>query len=1014
MTQSRYVETLDRMQADASRVGGKGASLARLISLGHRVPPGLVVTVEALAETIEQLGLGEQVRAISAALLDGSGDLSGPGQAVRDGLLAGRIPDDVLKPMFEQVDALRLFQDGSDGAIARSSATVEDSAAFSFAGIFESIPVTKEQDLEPAIREVWASVFSPRALSYVKESGLTTVPAMAVVVQRFLEATRSGVMFTEFTSPDGSPRILVEHVEGGCEKLVKGEVTPDRLWLESPERVPDDLEGLLAVVHARELARLARDLQEMFGGPQDVEWVIYEEAVHLVQSRPITAWFSGAPAGPAADVEGLSPALTGVAASPGVGAGPVHLVFNIDQALALERGQVLVTPMTNPDMVVAMRNSAGIVTDVGGMICHAAIVSRELGLPCVVGTESATRTLEAGEPVTVDGSRGAIYRGLHTIERPATESLQPLEWPQVWAVWTEAIAGRSAVPAVSSAEALAWMPEWIDRAVLVPDVDLRADRYGLWNDLEGLEPADRETALDAYLSSVAATMPKGLVALAVAPLEPRDRADLAAALARLGDPRMTLADADASDAVPLAAAAVDATRTPAALGGPEHAMAAALDTLKFFGHKPGVKVTHMPDPGWRRGWWDLLPEYGRFHQEFRTREAKGPFEWLEVRPELVISSLLKSLVQPGFEMVPRILGFWDLPPMHIKWITCRYHFREDTFASVWESIVRATYDRDWMADLMRRVRASYRYLEEVLRLFPQTDQDLAELSGERIVALITAWWPRWVEFFSLCWFIQAQGDDISYPFVEETVADNLASLGEPPAGMTWPSVTELIAPTTPVMSGEYMADVGRLREALVSAGLSTPEEAEAALARGEHASVAETLAEHLRKWHWMRDRDLLFEPWDTPARVIATALKTQPHTVTPYAENLRRNLFALSFHMDLARRTGRAAALNHHARFLHDLNVERENHHILWLKCSYPLRRLFLEVERRLVEVGSLAPGDVFFLQAPELIEAAGRLPQPLPQGLVEKVKNRRTGYLVEARLAPEGTPRPPDEDDYY
>jgi hypothetical protein len=118
--------------------------------------------------------------------------------------------------------------------------------------------------------------------------------------------------------------------------------------------------------------------------------------------------------------------------------------------------------------------------------------------------------------------------------------------------------------------------------------------------------------------------------------------------------------------------------------------------------------------------------------------------------------------------------------------------------------------------------------------------------------------------------------------------------------------------------------------------------------------------------------------------------------------------------VDLAHGTGRAAALNQMTRFLHDLNVERENHHVLWLKYSYPLRRLCLEVERRLIAAGSLEPGDVFFLQAPELLRAARHLPAPLPDDLVARVKNRRAGYLKEARLAPSGGPEPQEEDDYY
>ena len=123
----------------------------------------------------------------------------------------------------------------------------------------------------------------------------------------------------------------------------------------------------------------------------------------------------------------------------------------------------------------------------------------------------------------------------------------------------------------------------------------------------------------------------------------------------------------------------------------------------------------MPAPQARGTWWSLLPEYGRFHQEFATAATTGDFEWLEVRPELVISALLKSLVQPGFEMVPRVLGFRNVPPLHIKWVKCRYHFRSDTFALVWQSIVHATWNELFMADLMRRVRASYERLAEVPR-----------------------------------------------------------------------------------------------------------------------------------------------------------------------------------------------------------------------------------------------------------------------------------------------------------
>ncbi|MEO6969303.1 MAG: PEP/pyruvate-binding domain-containing protein [Chthoniobacterales bacterium] len=1032
MSHTQYIEVLGAGAADPGLLGGKGASLCRLVNLGHRVPAGFVITRDAFQSALQDMGLASALDTL-ASLLAGSKDTIAAGEQIRQSILSRRIPARILEPIMQTVDALGLWEQPCEGVIVRSSATIEDGSAHSFAGIFESIPISTPEEFELTVREIWATVFSPRALSYFREIGVREVPAMAVVVQRFLRAQRSGVMFTRFAAPDGRPCILVEHVEGDCEKLVKGEVTPERLWLDEAEEVPESLEGPLCPGHVRALAKVAKQLEESFGAPQDVEWVIYDDALHIVQSRPITAAFSGAANTDPTSSFGAEAILIGVPASSGTGSGSVHLVFNIEQALQLQSGSVLVTPMTNPDMVVAMRNSAGIVTDVGGIICHAAIVSRELGLPCVVGTETATTTLVGGEDITVNGSTGRIYRG--RIETEGGAQSLGVQWSDIWSAWTEGTRERpDLVPIVSTAEALEAMPSGVTSVVLVPDLDLRTNQQGLWNDLEA-QPADaRKAALNNYI-----TMVTGIVSeranskLYLLPLGSLPRHELGEAIARIANPAVVLYDhdrtafplvfdpgvawPDGSAAVPLACASVlhtGAATTRQKIGGMNEAEGAALDTIKFFGHKPGSQITTMPAPESRATWWALLPEYARFHQEFSTAATTGDFEWLEVRPELVISALLKSLVQPGFEMVPRVLGFHNVPPLHIKWVKCRYHFRSDTFALVWQSIVRATWDEAFMSDLMRKVRVSYARLAEVLVLFPTTDAELNALSGDRMVALITSWWPRWVEFFALCWFIQAQGDDILFPFIEETVQDNLSDIGSPPADRAWPGPADFISPTTPVLSGAYMADVAKLREALLAAGLTSKEEAESALDARQVPAIARDLTEHLRKWHWMRDRDLLFEPWDTPGRVIETVLNTEPHSVMPYELNLRRNILALSFHFDLAHRSGRALGLNHAARFLHDLNVERENHHVLWLKYSYPLRQLAVEIERRLIALGNLNKGDIFFLQAPELIAAARNLPPPLPPDLVAKVKNRRRGYLIEARLiGSEAEPALP-EDDYY
>lgn len=1010
---------------DAARLGGKGASLCRLLRNGYLVPPGFVITVDAFHRTCEALGLLDAVARVERAL-SGSGDLAGAGDEICAALRSGRLPSDVLAPILGAVDELGLWTNNRSGVIVRSSATVEDSAAHSFAGIFESIPIATPEALEPTVRGVWESVFSPRALAYCREVGLTSVPAMAVVIQRFISAERSGVMFTTFGG-----RTLVEHVEGDCEKLVKGEVTPEQLWLSGARREAETA-GSLAPEHVRELARLALSLEERFGGPQDVEWVLYDGQIQVVQSRPITTSAQrpeGADAGPVG-LDEAAAVLTGTGASGGWGTGEVHLAFNIEDALALTSGRVLVTPMTNPDMVVAMRKSAAIVTDVGGMICHAAIVSRELGLPCVVGTATATRTLVNGETVTVSGTAGAVYRGAFT---SGAVTKRPASWSDLWARWVVAVHSRPRlVPIVPTVEALEAMPDSHATVVLVPDLDLRRSPEGLWVDLEGMPESGSVAFVDAYLDRLSTiARQKGVERLYLLPHDATPDEPFSARVRARRDPTLRL-HGDEPDApvvvlapsgalpsgraaVPLAALGVESTAPGTApLSGMGEARAAALDTIRFFGHEPGSHRSGMPDTVWRKRWWAVLPEYERFHAEHATEREHGEFAWLEVRPELVISPLLKSLVQPGFEMVPRVMGFRDLPPMHIKWRRCRYHFRSDTFALVWRAIVAATWSGAYMSDLMRRVRASYDMLAQVLVLFPRSAEERAALSPAGIEALITSWWPRWVEFFALCWFIQAQGDDVLYPFIEETVKANRRRVGDSAVDFEWPTAPDLVAPTTPVLSGEYMSDVIALRRALDAAGLVTREAALAALDRNDSPAVTAAVAAHLAKWHWMRDRDLLFEPWDTPGRVIETALGTDPHEPPPYEANARRQMLALGAHFDLAHDSGRAAGLHHAVRFLHDLNVERENHHVLWLRFSYPLRELVLEIERRLVALGSLRRGDIFFLQAPELLAATRALPAALPADLVRTVRNRRTAYRHEARLEVVDPSLLVDEDDYY
>ena len=204
LSHTRYIEVLGAGAADPGLLGGKGASLCRLVSLGHRVPPGFVITRDAFQSALEEIGLASALDTLDS-LLAGSKDTTASGEQIRQSILSRRIPSRILKPIMQTVDALGLWEQPCEGVIVRSSATIEDGSAHSFAGIFESIPISTPEEFEPTVREIWASVFSPRALTYFREIGVQEMPAMAVVVQRFLRAERSGVMFTRFAGPDGRP-----------------------------------------------------------------------------------------------------------------------------------------------------------------------------------------------------------------------------------------------------------------------------------------------------------------------------------------------------------------------------------------------------------------------------------------------------------------------------------------------------------------------------------------------------------------------------------------------------------------------------------------------------------------------------------------------------------------------------------------------------------------------------------------------------------------------------------------
>jgi pyruvate,water dikinase len=335
-----------------------------------------------------------------------------------------------------------LAGDDQDAWVAvRSSATAEDTASASFAGMNETfLNVSGRGAVIDAVKRCWTSLFGARTVYYRGKRGFSQSDMdIAVVVQRQIRSTRSGVMFTIDPASGDRDQLVIEGSFGLGEAVVSGQVSPDRyvvnkrnMAVETRSVRPKELaiepapgggtvtrklaadESRRSVLSDDEVLRLAElgvAIEREYGAPQDTEWAFDPDGrVWMLQSRPITATGTQ-PATHEVQAGGAEALVRGLGAAPGAASGPARLLSSLRDAARLASGDVLVTHMTSPDWVPLMRRASAIVTDSGGMTCHAAIVSRELGIPCVVGTGEATRKLRDGELVTVDATDGTVRAG---------------------------------------------------------------------------------------------------------------------------------------------------------------------------------------------------------------------------------------------------------------------------------------------------------------------------------------------------------------------------------------------------------------------------------------------------------------------------------------------------------------------------------------------------------------------------------------------------------------------------
>jgi len=506
-------------RGDVAYAGGKGANLGELVCAGLPVPDGFVIGAPAYAAYCAETGLRERLsQLLDDVDVEDPAALQAASEAARELFDVTPMPD----PLRQEIAAAYEQLAGEDlraPVAVRSSATAEDTALTSFAGMNETFLNVRGVDaVLDAVRDCWRSLFGGRTIYYRGLNGYGQADMdIAVVVQRQVASTRAGVMFTVNPATGERGELVIEGAFGLGEAVVSGSVSPDRYVVEKAtlaisrrevhhkeliveydsdggtvERALSEQDALRPVLSDAEVAAVAelgRRIEDHYGSPQDTEWAFDPDgALWMLQSRPITTLHDDAPepgrgAGLVAVTAGepQTVLLRGLGGAPGRAVGAARILASPADSEGFTDGDVLVTHMTAPDWLPLLRRAAAIVTDSGGMTCHAAIVSRELGIPCVVGTGEATHRLRDGELVTVDATRGQVLEGVVADAPQGAGARAPQGTPGGQATSTNGsarpaagpVGAQAAVGPVTATQILVNLsePSQVERVASLPGVD---------------------------------------------------------------------------------------------------------------------------------------------------------------------------------------------------------------------------------------------------------------------------------------------------------------------------------------------------------------------------------------------------------------------------------------------------------------------------------------------------------------------------------------------------------------
>lgn len=449
----KYIKWFSELSnANVDVAGGKGASLGEMFNKKFPVPPGFVITAQAFDYFLNYHGLRDKILNIIVSIdMENTAELDKKSAEIRKMIMEQKMPEDLKEEIIESYhilgaekiegrgisqDALNILKNAYEPIFVsvRSSATTEDLADASFAGQQDSfLNVKGDYQIIENVKKCFASLYNSRAIYYRNKKGFQEEGSLlAAVIQKMVNSEKSGVIFSK-NPMNFEDEIVIEAVYGLGTGIVSGLINPDNYVVSSDLKIKKIkiADKKIAIVRTGsgtnekiklneersksqvltnsqilEAADYALKLEQHYQKPQDIEFAVEDEKIYIVQSRPITTKAKRK----TGKVSGKI-ILEGLGASPGIGVGIVKLIKTMEDLSKIKKGDVLVTQMTDPDMVVSMQKSTAIITDEGGMTSHAAIVSREMGIPAVVGTGEATKILKDGMKVTVDGFEGKIYEG---------------------------------------------------------------------------------------------------------------------------------------------------------------------------------------------------------------------------------------------------------------------------------------------------------------------------------------------------------------------------------------------------------------------------------------------------------------------------------------------------------------------------------------------------------------------------------------------------------------------------